>query len=135
VNLVVVGIDSGQPVAQLAVVESYSVGGQRCNVDRKCIQGAGNEAAGAERAVAAASFDDAWLTRPRIHVAEDLAMQLAHIQIPVRAAQLHPEYPGGGGHELQLRQHSGIANAESRCTGESAPVGVHQVENVDVDAR
>ncbi|KLI06232.1 hypothetical protein A5746_23230 [Mycolicibacterium conceptionense] len=53
-DLVVVGIDSGQPVGQCAVVDLVTFLGQPADLDVQCLQGVGNAGTRPERAVALA---------------------------------------------------------------------------------
>ncbi|SER83240.1 hypothetical protein SAMN04488583_6438 [Mycobacterium sp. 88mf] len=73
-GLVVVGIDSGQPVGKRAVVDLAALVGEPADLDVQCLQGMWNASAQAEGAVTLAEFDDARFACPGVDSLPGLAL-------------------------------------------------------------
>ncbi|OCB52406.1 hypothetical protein A5722_27405 [Mycobacterium vulneris] len=73
-DLVVVGIDAGQPIGECAVVDLVTFVGQSTDLTLQNLEGAGNTGTRPEAAVALAEFHDAGFARPRVHIAEHVLM-------------------------------------------------------------
>ncbi|NKZ11267.1 hypothetical protein HGA11_09790 [Mycolicibacterium septicum DSM 44393] len=73
-DLGVVGIDSGQPVGQRAVVDLAAFVGEPADLDVQGLQGVWNACAQAERAVTLAEFDDARFACPGVDSLPGLAL-------------------------------------------------------------